>query len=438
MRANNRIRNMTISLDTAQVFQKTILPGGLRLVTCEMDQTRSVAISIFIGVGSRYESAEEAGISHFIEHLVFKGTEARPDPVQISGTIEGTGGVLNAGTEQELTVYWCKVAERHFGESLDLLVDMLRNSLFEPESIEKERMVVLEELSSINDYPAARVDSMIDEMLWPGHPLGRDIGGTKESLSCITREAMLRHLSNYYTPANTVISVAGNIRTADVVERVAMLCADWPNAEPDGWTPVTHVQSESQLRVEYRRTEQVNLSIALPGLGAPHPKRHALDLLSIVLGEGMSSRLFVELREKRGLAYDVHSGVTNFQDCGAFLITAGVAPNRVYDAVTTILEQVGGMRERVPDEELEKTKRLVEGRLLLRMEDTRAVSNWMGSQELLRGQILSVDDVVQQVNEVTSEEVRNVAEDILATENLNMAVVGPCRGYKRLERLLRL
>ena len=429
---------MTFDIDTSRVFQKTTLPNGLRVVTCEMTHTRSVTISIFIGVGSRYETAEQAGVSHFIEHLVFKGTERRPDPAQISGTIEGTGGMLNAATEQELTVYWCKVAEPHFGESLDLLIDMLRNSLFDAESIDKERMVVLEELSSINDYPASRVDSMIDEMLWPGHPLGRDIGGTKESVAGITREAMLDHMGKYYTPANVVISVAGNVRTADVVAQVEKLCASWTNADSDGWTPVTHAQSDSQLRLEYRGTEQVNLCIALPGLGVHHPDRHALDLLSIMLGEGMSSRLFVELREKLGLAYDVHSGVTHFQDCGAFLIVAGVDPKRVYDAAAAILEQVGGMRDRVPEEELAKTKRLVEGRLLLRMEDTRAVSNWMGGQELLRGQMLSIDEALQQVKDVTAEEVCGVAEELLTTEKLNMAVVGPCRGHKRLERLLRL
>ena len=429
---------MTTDIDTTRVFQKSTLPNGLRVVTCEMTHTRSVTISIFIGVGSRYESAELAGVSHFIEHLVFKGTSRRPDPVQISGTIEGTGGTLNAGTEQELTVYWCRVAEPHFGESLDLLIDMLRNSLFEPESIEKERMVVLEELSSINDYPQSRVDALIDEMLWPGHPLGRDIGGTKESVAGITREAMLEHMSDHYTPHNVVISVAGNVRTADVVERVAMLCADWPNSESNGWAPVTHAQSDSQLRVEYRKTEQVHLSIALPGLAVDHPGRHALDLLSIVLGEGMSSRLFVELRENQGLAYDVHSGVTHFQDCGAFLITAGVDPRRVYDAAATILEQIAGMRVRIPEEELDKTKRLVEGRILLRMEDTRAVSNWMGSQELLRKQILTIDEVLEEVKGVTTEEVRDVAEELLTTDKLNMALVGPCRGHKRLERLLRL
>ncbi len=429
---------MTTTADTPQVFNKTTLPNGLRVLTCEMPHTRSVSISIFVGVGSRYESDEEAGVSHFIEHLVFKGTESRPDPVEISGLIEGHGGVLNASTEQELTVYWCKVAESHFAESLDLLIDMLRNSLFEDDSIEKERMVVLEELAMINDQPAARVDTLIDEMLWPNHPLGRDIGGTKESVSSITRDAMLRHMNAFYSPANTVISIAGSISTEDVLEQVNELCGDWPKSEGHDWSPFTHEQSESQLRVEYRRTEQLHLSIALPGLDLHDPGRYALDMLSVMLGEGMSSRLFVEVREKRGLAYDVHSGVSHFQDTGAFAIIAGVDTKRVYEASATILEQVGAMRKPVPAAELNRARQLVAGRIMLRMEDTRAVSGWMGSQEALLGRVLTVDDVVSNINQVTGDEVCRVADDLLSTEKLNMALVGPCRGRKRLERLLHL
>ena len=429
---------MTTITDTPQEYRKTTLPNGLRVVACEMPHTRSVSISIFIGVGSRYEEGEEAGLSHFLEHLLFKGTKNRPDPVQISGAIEGTGGTLNAGTEQELTVYWCKVAQPHFDESLDLLVDMLRNSLFEEDSIDKERMVILEELAMINDYPGARVDSLIDEMLWPEHPLGRDIGGTKESVTAITRQMMLDHMDMYYSPSNVVISIAGNIPPAEVVAKVEELCADWPTASPDGWNPVTHTQSESQLRLEYRKTEQVHLTIALPGLGLQDPDRYALDLLSVALGEGMSSRLFVELREKRGLAYDVHSGVSHFQDTGAFIISAGVDPKRIYDAVATIMDQVREVRDGIPADELERAKQLVAGRLMLRMEDTRAVSSWMGGQEALMGDVMSVDEVVHQVNMVTPEEVQRVAGEILDTNRLNMAVVGPCRGRKRLEKLLRL
>ncbi len=419
-------------------FRKTTLDNGLRIVTCEMPLTRSVSINMYIGVGSRYETVEQAGISHFIEHLLFKGTQRRPTPIEISSTVEGAGGVINAGTEHELTVYWCKVAQPHLEESLDLLIDMLRNSLFEEESIEKERLVVIEELNMSNDYPNYRVDTLIDEMLWPDHPLGRDIGGTRESVSDISRDMMLDYLAEHYTPRNIVLSVAGNVVHEQVVRQVEALCEEWPAPDANGWNPVTHTQSEPQFRLEYRKTEQAHLSIALPGLSMEHPDRYALDVLSVILGEGMSSRLFVELREKQGLAYDVHSGVTHFLDCGAFIITAGVDPARVYDAVEMILAQVGALRDGVPENELDRAKRLISGRLMLRMEDTRAVSGWIGNQELLVGRILDIDDVVERVNAVTTEELRRVSNTLLLTEKLNVAVVGPSRGRRRLERLLRL
>ena len=421
-----------------QASQKTTLDNGLRVVTSEIPHTRSVTMSVLIGVGSRYESAEESGISHYIEHMVFKGTESRPTPEEISVTVEGTGGVLNAGTEQELTVYWCKVAQPHFEECLGLLVDMLRNSLFESDSIEKERMVVVEELNMINDYPNYKVDALLDEMLWPDHPLGRDIGGTPESVAGIDRQMMLEHMSRFYTPSNIVVSVAGNVTHQRVVDLLTGLCSDWAPSESNTWAPVTHVQSAPQVRLEYRRTEQTHLAIAVPGVPMEHPDRYALDLLSVILGEGMGSRLFVEVRERKGLAYDVHSGVAHFLDCGAFVVTAGVDPKRVYEAVQTILEEVGGLRDEIPEEELSKAKRLSTGRMLLRMEDTRAVSAWMGNQELLTGQILEPDDVVAGVNAVTVEEVRRVANDVLVDDRLNMAVVGPSRGQRRLERLLKL
>ena len=424
--------------DSTQTFQKTTLDNGLRVVSCDMPHTRSVAISVFVKVGSRYETDAEAGLSHFIEHMVFKCTERRPDPVDISSAIEGTGGVMNAGTEQELTVYWCKVAQPYFGESLDLLFDMLRNSLYKPDDVEKERRVIQEELAMINDYPTARVDSLIDEMMWPDHPLGRDIGGTKESVDDITRDMLLDHAAEYYTPSNIVVSVAGNVPHSDVVARAAELSHDWPNSACDDPSPVTHTQDEAQLRLEYKSTEQVHMSIALPGYPLNHPDRYALDLLSVILGEGMSSRLFVELREKRGLAYDVHSGVAHFRDTGAFIISAGVDPSSVYEATPAILEQVADVRDSLPESEMDRAKRLVAGRMMLRMEDTRSVSAWMGSQELLLGTILGVDEVVEDVNSITLSDIRRVASDRLVTERLNMAVVGPCRGRKRLSGLLKL
>ena len=420
------------------MFQKSTLDNGLRVVTSEMPHTRSVSMCMFVGVGSRYETDEEAGLSHFLEHMVFKGTAERPEPQQISAAIEGVGGVINAATEHELTVYWCKVAQPFFEDSLALLFDILRNSVYEPDAIEKERQVIFEELAMINDYPTYKVEALIDEMLWPGHPLGRDIGGTRESVGDITREMILAFVSAYYTPDNIVVSVAGNVSHDDVVAQVEGLSEGWGLGGRNEWTPFMGAQCASQSKVEYRRTEQAHLSVALPGVSLTHPQRYALDLLSVALGEGMSSRLFVEVREKRGLAYDVHSEVSHFSDTGAIVVSAGVDPKRVYDAVETILEQVGAMRDGLPEDELEKAKRLSAGRLMLRMEDTRAVANWMGQSEMLLGEIVHVDDVIEQVNAVTTDDVLCLANDVLVSERLNIAVVGPCRGHRRIERMLRL
>ena len=420
------------------MFQKSTLDNGLRVVTSEMPHTRSVSMCMFVGVGSRYETDEEAGLSHFLEHMVFKGTAERPEPQQISAAIEGVGGVINAATEHELTVYWCKVAQPFFEDSLALLFDILRNSVYEPDAIEKERQVIFEELAMINDYPTYKVEALIDEMLWPGHPLGRDIGGTRESVGDITREMILDFVSAYYTPNNIVVSVAGNVSHDDVVAQVEGLSEGWGLGGRNEWTPFMGAQCASQSKVEYRRTEQAHLSVALPGVSLMHPQRYALDLLSVALGEGMSSRLFVEVREKRGLAYDVHSEVSHFSDTGAIVVSAGVDPKRVYDAVETILEQVGAMRDGLPEDELEKAKRLSAGRLMLRMEDTRAVANWMGQSEMLLGEIVHVDDVIEQVNAVTTDDVLCLANDVLVSERLNIAVVGPCRGHRRIERMLRL
>ena len=436
--AVNKIIRMNISENAPQAYVKTTLDDGMRVVSCEMPHTRSVAISLFVGVGARYEDAREAGVSHFIEHMAFKGTERRPDPAMISAAVESGGGALNAGTEQELTVYWCKVAQPHFADSLELLFDMLRNSRYDPEDVERERQVIHEELAMTNDYPASRADTLIDEMLWPDHPLGRDIAGAHESVDGITRDMMLAYLERHYTPANIVLSVAGGVPHSEVAARAAELSRGWRNRARPEPVPYERSQEESQLRLEYRKTEQLHLSIALPGLSLSDPDAYALDLLSVILGGGMSSRLFVELREKRGLAYDVHSGVTHFRDTGAFVISAGVDPSRAYEAAPVILEQVASARDGVPEEEMSRAKSLVAGRMMLRMEDTRAVSGWMGSQELALGKMPTVDDVVERVNAVSADDLKRVARDRLVSERLNMAVVGPCRGRKRMAGLLRL
>ena len=419
-------------------FKKTTLDNGLRIVTCELPHTRSVSISVFVGVGSRHETEERAGIAHFTEHLLFKGTKRRPTAREISVAVEGVGGIMNAGTEPELTVFWCKVASAHFEESLDLIIDMLRNSRIDPAELDKERQVVLEELSLSNDYPNYRVDSLMDAMLWPDHPLGRDIAGTKESVSRITRDMVLDHTALHYCPANIVVSVAGNVPHDDVVKFASTLCDGWMAGATPSWAPYSDEQSATKLTVEYRSTDQDHLSIGLPVVSMTHPDRYAVDLISVILGEGMSSRLFLRVREELGLAYDIQCGVSHFEDCGALVINASVNPKRIYEAVGAILSEVSRVKEAVDEDELDKAKRFSVGRLMLSMEDSRAISGWIGAQELLRGNVIEADEVADYINRVTTQDIQRVARDLLVTSKLNLAVVGPIRGQKRLEKLLSL
>ena len=420
------------------MYQKTTLDNGLRLITAIMPHTLSVAISIFVGVGSRYETEAQAGISHFIEHLLFKGTSKRPTAREISEAIEGVGGILNGGTDRELTAYWCKVAQPHFLPSLEVLVDMLLNSRFDPQDIERERQVIIEEINLSMDSPQHWVNILIDELLWPEHPLGRDVAGNKQSVAAITREMMFGYLAGQYQPSNTVVTIAGNIQHQEMVTAVSQALGNWINQqEPAGYS-VYKEQLARRLCIETRDIEQAHLCLALPGLSLLHPKRFTLDLLNVILGEGMSSRLFVEIRDKLGLAYSIHSYAEHFLDSGSVTVYAGVEPRNLTVAIKAILEQLSQLKETVPESELVKAKELAKGRLLLRMEDSRNVAGWVGGQEILTGRILSVEEVVSIIDAITAEELKQLAQELLVGNQLRLAVVGPVTAEEPLEEHLKL
>jgi predicted Zn-dependent peptidase len=419
------------------LYQKATLDNGLRLLTANMPHTRSVAISFFIGSGSRYETDEKAGISHFIEHMCFKGTAKHPTSVDISTVIEEVGGMLNAGTDKELTIYWCKVARPHFYTALNLLVDILLNSRFEPVEIEKERQVIIEEIKMSLDYPVQRVSMLIDELLWPGHVLGRDIAGSRESVAAITRDMMLDYLSRQYQPGNTVLAIAGDIQHEEVVAAVNRIAADWAARQPrTGFTPYRGGTGRRVL-IEKRDTEQTQLCLALPGLAIVHPERYKLDLLNVILGEGMSSRLFTQIRDKLGLAYSILSYTEHFQDTGALTVAAGVDAKNLSVAIRAILEELARLREITSEAELTKAKELYKGRLILRMEDSRSVAGWLGGQEILTGEILTVDQVIATIDAITAEELQKLAGELLVGEKLRLAVVGPISPDEPLEELLK-
>ena len=418
------------------MFQKTTFPNGLRVLTSCMPHTRSVSVSLYLGAGSRYEAPEVAGISHFVEHLLFKGTTKRPRPEDVSGAIENLGGLHNGATDREITSYWCKVARPHFLVGLDVLLDMVHHSKFDPEEVEKERKVIIEELNMIQDSPPELAGLLIDQTMWPDQPLGRDVGGTKETVNGITRSMLVEYLNHQYGPGNAVISIAGDVEHAEAIEALEPSLNEWTPRQPGSLYPTVESQTGPRVSVINRKTEQAHLCLALPGLSTLHPDRYVLALLNTVLGEGSTSRLFLEVRERRGLAYDIHSYVSHFLDAGALTVYAGVDPKNASDTLRVVLDQLLRLRTGIPEEELSRARELIKGRILLRMEDTRAVSSWIGNQELLTGTVKTVDEVVEQIDAITAEDVRRVACTLIKPERLNLAVVGPFRSDRPFYRLL--
>ncbi len=403
-----------------------------------MPHTRSVSIYFFIGVGSRYESDDQAGISHFIEHLLFKGNSKRATSKEISEAIEGVGGALNGGTDKESTIYWARVAQPHFSLALEVLVDMLLHSNFDPTEIERERSVIIEEINMTKDSPSQQVHLLIDELLWSGHPLGRDIAGTKESMAGISRDMMLDYLGNHYLPEKTVVAIAGNIQHEEAVEAVSAATAGWKgNNDPPGYESYEE-KSNPRLLVEKRDTEQVHLCLALPGVPILHPERFSMDILNVLFGEGMSSRLFTEIRDRLGLAYSVHSFVDHLLDTGALTIYAGVETGNLSVAIEAILNELSRLKEQVPESELSKAKEFAKGRLLLRMEDTSSVAGWTGGQEILTGDILTVEQVVAIVDKLDTSQLQETANKLIKSDDLRLAVVGPVEDEESLGGLLKL
>ena len=421
------------------MFQKTVTDNGLRIITRSMPHTQAVSITLYVGAGSRYETEDIAGISHFVEHMCFKGTRSRPTAKEISETIEGVGGILNAATDRELTFYWCKVPLPQFRIALDVLVDMILEPTFDPDEIEKERAVILEELAMTYDVPSYRADLLIDEVMWPEQPLGRDVGGTRDSVSSINRDMLIAYKDNHYVASNIVVSIAGNIEHDEVVDAVKLLFRGKLSVgHPTQMIKVQDTQTRTSMKLETRKSEQANICIGFKGVSATHHDRYPLDLLSAVLGDGMSSRLFLELREEQGLVYDVHTTSSHLKDCGSFITYAGVEPSKVYKAITLILEEFQLIKNGVSQQELHKAKEFLKGRLTLRLEDSRAIASWAGAQELLQDRILDLGEVLGEVDKVTSEDIERVAKELLVAEKLSLAVVGPYRSERKFHKALKI
>ncbi|MBO0683051.1 MAG: insulinase family protein [Candidatus Dormibacteraeota bacterium] len=400
------------------------LPGGARLLTASLPDRASVSLVLMFRVGSRFEDDRIGGISHFIEHLFFKGTRRRPTAKAIAEAIEGVGGGMNASTDKEVTVYWCRVPAERLDLAVDVLCDIVSDSQLAPSDVERERMVILEELKMYLDQPQDYVHSLFERIMFPDHPLGRDIIGTMESVSGTSREDLAEYVGRHYRQSNLVVGLAGAVEpdgSARLIESRLGL-PDSANgtelAAPSGLDHPT-------VFLHRKDTEQAHICLGTRAVSYLDPDRYAVDLLNTVLGEGMSSRLFLEIREKRGLAYDVHSYSNKHVDGGYFALYMGVDPKKAEEAVEAAQEELRKISEElVPEEELTKAKELTKGRLRLGLESTNALASWLCQQELLMGRLRTVEEVVETVEAIDAETLRQVARRVLQ-QPTQLAVIGP-------------
>jgi predicted Zn-dependent peptidase len=430
-----------IDTQTGLEYETTVLPNGLRVISAPMPHTRSASVQFFLGVGARHEPPAVSGISHFVEHMVFKGTHRMPNPAQISEAIEGVGGNMNAATDHEHTNYRVLVPYTYMGTAMEVLTDMLRGSRFDNEEIAKEREVIIEEISSTFDSPPDIADLLFDEMLWGNHPLGRDVAGSRQSVRRIKRKDLVAHVDEHYRPEALVISVAGKVSHAEVVEHAMRLWGDLTpgsNGSPSA-SPSPDEAGGPRIMVHRKRTEQTNVIVGVPALSYTHPNRFTQDVLDAILGCGMSSRLFVELRENRGLAYSVSSFVKTYSDVGAFGVHAAVDNGDLTPVLDGIIGELKRVRdELVPEKELRKVKEYIKGNTMLSMERSGYVAHWAGWHELMMGRIDSPEHVLDMIEQVTSEDVQALAAEIFQTGMLHAAIVGPVKDEGKLAGLLSL
>jgi predicted Zn-dependent peptidase len=418
------------------VFQRDTLSNGLRVLRADMPQVQSVTCMIMLAAGSRYETRESNGIAHFAEHMFFKGTERRPTAREIGMEVDSLGGEFNAFTSKEYTGYYVRCAADYRERALDVLVDMLRHSKFDPEEIEREKGVIVEEMNMYYDTPRDFIGGVYDQLLYGDQPLGWDVIGRKETIRGATQQTFLDYVNRWYKPERMVVGIGGRLG-GDELELVERLLGDLGAEGTGAPDPVVANGNGSQVKIHHKDSDQAHLILGVRSYPLVHQDRWALQLLSTVLGTGMSSRLFSEVRERRGLAYYVYAHNQSYTDAGSLFSQAGVDINRSQEAVETIVREFRRIaEERVPAEELEKARALAKGRFVLRLENPQGMIVFGLGREVLNDPVLEPDEVVTGIDAVTAEDVQRVAEDVIASNGLNLALIGPFEDEQPFQELL--
>ncbi len=415
-------------------YQISRLSNHLQVLTLPMKERETAAVAIWVKVGGRYEPKRLSGISHFLEHMLFKGTRTR-NSREIKKEVEGVGGALNAFTAEEATCYFAKLLAEHFPRAVDVLSDMVRDASLPNHEYERERPVILEEIKMYRDQPAQYVHELIGELLWPDQPLGRSLAGVPETVTAMRRQEMFQYKKKYYQPKNILLSVSGPIVHAEIVALAQKYFPSSQGGVISKFEKASVLQKKPRFHFVEKETEQTHLVIGFHGFSRRDPRRYALGVLNVLLGGNMSSRLFEEVREKRGLAYEIRSSVSHYEDTGSINISAGTENRKAAKTIAVVLQELKKLiRKPVSEGELRRTKDYFISQFLMGLEDTLDHLLWVGEKMLYSQDLPERQKIIQMIQKVSAQDVRQIARDIFQTQRFNMALIGPLK-EKEQERI---
>jgi len=421
------------------MYKKTILKNGLRIITVPQKNTQAVTVLVLVGTGSKYEKKEINGISHFLEHMYFKGTKKRPSPLAVAESLDKIGGIYNAFTSEEYTGYFAKVDAGHFEIALDWVSDIFLNSLLPEEEAKKEKGVIIEEINMYRDNPMSYVQVLWPKLLYGDQPAGWPVAGEKESVSKIEKTDLVNYVKNQYVASNTILCVAGKIKEKLAVERIKRYFSKIGRTQPKSKPPLIEKQSKPSVLLHYRQTDQTHLCCGVRGYNIFHPQKYSIEILGIILGGMMSSRLFEEIRTKLGIAYYIQTAVSVDTDSGYLVTQAGIDNKNVEKAILTILKEYKKISKiKIPIEELKKAKDHIKGKTILELESSDAQTSFYGLQELLEKKILTPEEIFKKIDKISQNDILKVAKDIFQPQKLNLALIGPFKEKEKFEKLLNL
>ena len=421
------------------MFKKITLDNGLRIITVPKQDSLAVTVLVLVEAGSKYETKDINGISHFLEHMCFKGTEKRPRAIDIASELDGIGASYNAFTSLEYTGYYVKTEPKRFDVALDVVSDIYLNQTLAAEEIDKERGVIIEEINMYEDLPMRKVQDLFLELLYGDQPAGWDVAGKKEIIQKLTRDDFLKYKSEHYLPQSTIIVVAGQFSESEAVDKVKQAFSQIKLSPKSGKEKTKEEQENPKTLVKFKETDQAHLVVGIRAFDIFDKRRYALEVLSDILGGGMSSRLFQKIREEMGAAYYVHSSADLYTDHGYLAAACGIDKNKINEVTEAILEEFRKLAGKpVEQDELQRAKDHLTGGMMLSLETSDSLANFCGGQEVLTGKVTAPQELADKIQAVTSEEIMSVAQDIFKNDRLNLALIGPFKDKNEFDKLLRL